>query len=84
MGIFRRFFGIFLEFFYNFSAIFWKISTIFWNFLRFFLENFLQSSAIFRKIFPKILTHNPLRFNRGLAIIVSLQESLQLSLHLYL
>ena len=73
---------------------FWKISTIFLRFFGKFLQffgkflrffgKFLQSSAIFRKIFPKILAHNPLRFDRGLAIIVSLQVSLQVSLHLYL
>ena len=45
--------------FRRFSRIFFgKFSTI-------FLENFYNFSAIFPKIFPKILAHNPLRFNRG-------------------
>ena len=88
--IFLEFFAIFLENFYNFLENFYNFLENFYN----FLENFPKIFAIFFNlcdfltIFPKILAHNPLQFNRGLAIIVSLQVSLQvglhLSLHLYL
>ena len=82
MENFRRFSRIFLEF----SRIFLEFSAIFLEFPAIFLENFpkifaiffefYDFSTIFSTIFPKILAHNPLRFNRGLAIIVSLQVSL--------
>ena len=84
--VFVDFFGIFLEFFAIFLENFYNFLENFYN----FLENFPKIFAIFFNlcdfltIFPKILAHNPLRFNRGLAIIVSLQLSLHLSLHLYL
>ena len=54
---------------------FWKIFGGFYNFFYNFLENFYKIFAIFFNlcdfltIFPKILAHNPLRFNRGLAIL---------------
>ena len=85
--VFYNFFGIFLQFFWNFLENFYNFLENFCDFLENFCDffgKFLQSSAIFPKIFPKILAHNPLRFGRGLAIIVSLQVSLQVSLHLYL
>ena len=87
---FSRIFGIFYNFFGIFLQFFGKFLQFFWNFLQFFLKIFPKIFAIFfdfcifLTIFPKILAHNPLRFNRGLAIIVSLQLSLQLGLHLYL
>ena len=58
---FLQFFGKFLQFFRNFLQFFWKIFpkifAIFFNF------------CDFPTIFPKILAHNPLQFNRGLAIL---------------
>ena len=87
LQIFPEFFWNFLQFFWKISTIFWKISTIFWKISPKFLQ-FFFNLCDFLTIFPKILAHNPLQFNRGLAIIVSLQVSLQvglhLSLHLYL
>ena len=83
LGSFRRFSTIFLEFFYNFlefSAIFLEnFSKNFCNFFRLlrfpydFSENFSENSR------SQSVTVRP-----GLAIIVSLQLSLQVSLHLYL
>ena len=95
---FWKIFGGFYNFFYNFLENFYNFFRIFCNFFGKFSQNFLQffstfaiSLRFFPKIFPKILAHNPLRFgrvqpgfNRGLAIIVSLQLSLHLSLHPYL
>ena len=92
---FWKIFGGFPEFFWNFLENFYNFFGIFCNFFGKFSQKFSQffstfatSLRFFPKIFPKILAHNPLQFNRGLAIIVSLQLSLQvglhLSLHLYL
>ena len=95
----ERFSTIFFRIFYNFSefsTIFLEFSAIFLenfpkNFCNFFrLLRFPYDFSrkffpkFFSEIFPKILAHNPLRFNRGFAIIVSLQLSLHLSLHPYL
>ena len=65
LQFFLQFFGKFLQFFQNFLQFFWKIFpkffAIFFDFCDFptiFPENFSEN-------FPKILAHNPLRFNRG-------------------
>ena len=61
-------FGGFLEFFRNFLQFFGKFLRFFGKFLQKFSQ-FFSTFAIFRKIFPKILAHNPLRFNWGFAIL---------------
>ena len=84
---FRKIFGGFYNFFYNFLENFYNFFGIFCNFFGKFSQKFLQffsTCAISLRFFPKIFAYNSLRFNRGLAIIVSLQVSLQVSLHLYL
>ena len=84
---FLRFFYNFLQFFYNFLENFYNFSENFSDFLENFLRFFGKFFTIFLRFFGNFSENShpqSVAVQPSLAIIVNLQLSLQLSLHLYL